>query len=185
LVKDKYSIFTMHPDNLIPTCDTCNKKAKLTKNLLVRKSVGQPDQRRLCFFPFVENCAKYVGIRVEQGDLRLEARFLMDGNEPVLQEKLVTWNEVYCMQGRVEGKFSDLAVIAESDCHANNLEEFRRKIREKADTYKKHCRLEAWFFWKYRLYEWLHNNGNGVIDALWNSILAKRADDDAADVYGI
>jgi hypothetical protein len=187
LSKDSYAVFAVHPENLIPLCDTCNKKAKLSKNLLVKKKhkKNDPDQRRLSFFPFVEFCQKHVGIEVIEADLKLMAKFSMNPPSVDIEEKLNTWNDVYRMQERVEGKFVDLVVLAENDCPANNLNEFRQKIQQKADTCKNNCRLESWNFWSYRLYEWLHNNGGSIVEALWNSILDKRSDDDAANVYGL
>ena len=65
--------------------------------------------------------------------------------------------------------------------YANNLNEFRQRIQDKAASCKTNCRVESWNFWMYRLYGWLHNHGNGVVDALWDSIVTKRADPDAAE----
>ncbi len=184
LAKKEYPIFAVHPDNLILICETCNSKAKLSKDLLNIKKKKHPDVRRLCFYPFIENCNVYVGIKVDQDKLRLVARFTMNAHDPDIQEKLHTWNDVYNIQERVEGKFTDLAVLVDSDCHADDLNEFRIKVQEEAEACKNNCRLETWKFWKYRLYEWLDNHGD-VVDDLWGNILNKRSDADAASVYGI
>lgn len=185
LSKKDYPIFAVHPDNLVPTCETCNSKAKLAENLLIRKRKGHPNERRLCFFPFVENCNEYIGIEVKKDKLRLTVRFTMDALDPDVREKLNTWNDVYRIRERVEGKFTDLAVLADNDCPANNLNEFRQRIEDKATSCKTYYREESWNFWKYRFYEWLHNYGNGIVEALWDSIMDKRNDPDAAAIYGI
>jgi len=66
LSKDEFPIFAVHPDNLVPICETCNSKAKLAKSLITKKQKDRPDERRFCIFPFVENCADYVGVEVVQ-----------------------------------------------------------------------------------------------------------------------
>lgn len=185
LSKKDYPLFVVHPDNLVPLCETCNSKAKLAIDLLNIKQKDHPDERRLSFYPFIENCNEYVGVKVDEDEMRLTVKLLMNAPTPEIEEKLSTWNSVYSIQGRVEGKFANLAVIADNDCYASNLADFRQKIEDKATSCKNNCRLEAWNFWKYRLYEWLHSNGNGAVEALWNSIESKRSDADAAAVYGI
>ena len=185
LSKKDYPLFVVHPLNLVPLCETCNSKAKLAIDLINIKKKNRPDVRRLSFFPFTENCNEYVGIRVDEDELRLTANFTMDAPNQEIEEKLNTWNDVYSIQGRVEGKFADLAVLADNDCHAINLADFRQKIEEKATLCKNNSRLESWSFWKYKLYDWLHNHGNGIVESLWESIQDKRNDPDAAALYGI
>ena len=158
LSKDIYPIFAVHPDNLVPLCETCNSKAKLAKDLLNKKHKGHPRERRLCFFPFTECCEEYVGVRIDQEELRLYAKVTIHSENPEIQEKLFTWNEVYRITARVEGKFAHLTSLVDSDCPAENLEDFRQMIKDKANSCKKYCRLEGWNYWKYRLYEWLDEN---------------------------
>jgi len=184
LAKDIYPIFSVHPDNLVPTCETCNGKAKLAKDLLVRKAVGRPDERRLCLYPLTEPVYEDVEIVVEQGEMGLETRTNFRTTDPDKLEKIDTWDDVYRIKERVEGKFIDLAVLVDSDCPSNDLDEFTETLRKKAISYLNNARVEGWNFWKARLYEWLHNH-NDVLVQLWDNIQAKRADVDAAAVYGI
>ena len=185
LAKDIYPMFAVHPDNLVPTCETCNSKAKLAKNILIEKQKGQPDVRRLCFYPFLEYCNDHVGVEVVDIDFVLTTLFTMNSADPNIAEKLDTWSDVYQIKQRVEGKFSDLVVLADTDCPARDINEFRHMLREKADSYRNHCRGEGWNFWRYRLYDWLSDHGNVIVERLWECILAKRSDLDAASVYGI
>jgi hypothetical protein len=185
LAKKEYPVFAVHPDNLIPLCEVCNSKAKLAKDLLYKKQKDTPKVRRLCFYPFVENCNKFVGIEVTSEPKGLKARYITDSPNDEVNEKINTWNDVYRMEERVNGKFSELTVVVENDCYANDLAELRSKIRDKAASCKSNCRLESWNFWKYRLYERLSIDTTNLIDLLWESILEKRNDGDAAEVYGI
>jgi hypothetical protein len=185
LSKDEYPSFAVHPDNLTPLCETCNSKAKLAKDLLNRKQSGQPDVRRRCFFPFTESCHEYVGVTLDRGELGLRALFTMNPDSPEIAEKLDTWNEVYQIQSRVDGKFIELASLVDSDCPAENLANFRRRVREKAATCLLHVRTDGWNFWKGRLYEWLDQDDGSVLEELWSSIQDSRADADAEAVFGI
>lgn len=185
LSKDEYPLFAVHPDNLVPLCETCNSKAKLAKDLLNRKQKGQPDVRRRCFFPFTESCHEYVGVVLDQGEFGLRAQFTMSPVIPEIREKLDTWNEVYQIQGRVEGKFTDLTSLVDSDCPSNDLNELRRKIQDKANSCDQYIRSEGWNFWKCRLYQWLNATGGPILDELWASIEDGRSDTDAAAVFGV
>ena len=184
LAKKDYPVFAIHPDNLIPICEICNSKAKLAKDLLNIKKKNHPDVRRLCFFPFIEHCNNYVGVEVTQEDLKLTTQCTMIVTDPEIQEKLDTWNDVYRIKERVEGKFTDLVVLADNDCPADSLNEFKQRIKRKAARCKTYCRLEAWNFWKFLLYEWLDNN-TGIVEELWESIIDKRSDADNNAIYEI
>lgn len=185
LSKDDYPIFAVHPDNLVPLCETCNSKAKLAKDLLNKKRKGHPAVRRRSFFPFIDNCLGYVGVELKHGALGIEAVFTFSPSPPEITEKLDTWNEVYQIQSRVEGKFEDIESVVDSDCPASDLNDFRQKVHGKATSCHRYFRLEGWNFWKCRLYQWLDASGGPLVDELWDSILDSRSDDDAAEVYGI
>lgn len=184
LAKDTYPIFSVHPDNLIPTCETCNSKAKLAKDLLVKKLNGQPDQRRLCVYPLTESVCGDVEIIVEHGEMGLEVKASFNVVDPDRLEKVTTWDNVYRIKERVEGRFADLAAFVDSDCPAEDLDQLREQLRKKSAAYLNSARLEGWNFWKSRLYEWLRNH-NEVLAQLWGNIQARRADADAAAIYGI
>lgn len=185
LSKDEFPVFAVHPDNLIPICETCNSKAKLAKNLLIKKEKGLPDVRRLSFYPFIENCFENVGLKVEQEEQRVAPKFTIDTNNAEAEEKLKTWDDVYDIKARVEGKFTNLAVLIDNDCYANDFNDFKQRIKQKAISCKTYYRIESWNFWKYKLYEWLDTNGNGVINDIWNCIVDMRADADAAAIYEV
>lgn len=185
LSKDEYPTYAVHPDNLVPLCETCNSKAKLAKDLLNLKQEGHPDVRRRCFFPFIESCHEFVGVVLDRGRLGLRAQFTMNPDTPEIEEKLHTWNDVYQIQSRVEGKFTELTSLVDSDCPANNLADFRQKVRDKANICEQHVRSDGWNFWKCRLYQWLDDAGGPILDELWASIEDSRVDADAASVFGI
>ncbi|MCG8425811.1 MAG: hypothetical protein MI754_00470, partial [Chromatiales bacterium] len=185
LSKDEYPFFAVHPENLVPLCETCNSKAKLAKDLLTLKRKDHPDERRRCFFPFTESCHQYVGVVLERGDFGLRARFVQNPNGPEIEEKLDTWNDVYQIQRRIEGKFTDLTVIVDSDFHANDYADFFQRIHDRSVSCEQNVRAEGWEFWKCRLYQWLSNDGEALLEELWSSIEDRRSDPDAAAVYGI
>lgn len=184
LAKDVYPIFSVHPDNLVPVCDTCNSKAKLAKDILFKKVDGQPSQRRACFYPFTESVCGDVGVEVETGSMGLKVKALFNTEDPDVFEKIDTWDDVYRIKERVEGQFIELTVLVDSDCPAIDIDQLRELLRSKAERYLSNVRLEAWNFWRAKLYGWLCGQ-NEILELLWGNIQEKRADADAAAVYGI
>lgn len=181
LSKDKYPLFAVHPDNLIPICDKCNSKAKLAKDLLVNKN----NSRRLCFYPFLESSHNHVNIYIQQMDMNLSVRIVMHSDQPCIQEKLDTWDDVYRIKERVEGEFLKYIYLIDTDCRADDLNDFRARINSNVANLNNNIRLSPWNFWKYKLYDWLNSQGGDVIEILWDMILSIRKDEDAREVYGI
>lgn len=181
LSQQRYPMFAVHPGNLIPICDKCNSKAKLAKDLLVNDN----NSRRLCFYPFSESSHHYVAVNIQQSDINLSVMVVMNSDQPSIQEKLDTWDDVYRIKERVEGAFSSFIYLIDSDCCADNLNDFRAMINSKVANLNNKIRLSQLIFWKYKLYDWLNSQGGNVIEILWDMILMMREDEDARDVYGI
>lgn len=181
LPKKLYPMFAVHPENLVPLCETCNSKAKLAKDLLFKDS----GVRRLCLFPFMESCSEFVGVDIKAADLGLRVSMSIFTTAPNTLEKISTWNSVYQIEERVGNKFAQLINIIDSDCPAHSLNDLKSKIRDKAISCKEYCRLESWNFWKYRLYEWLDESDDVIIEEIWNNLIESRSDNDAAAIYGI
>jgi hypothetical protein len=181
LAKEKYPVYAVHPDNLLPICHTCNSKAKLAKDLLR----GSSGHRRRCFHPQTENAYANVALEVDIAGIAPIARTIIYSNDAVVMEKLETWNDVYCIKDRVEGEFGSLIEKLAQDCAVSDYANFRAQLMRKATLFRDHCRLTAWNFWKYKLYDWLDQQSDAVIQSVWAGIQAKLDDPSAAEVYGI
>jgi len=115
--KDKYPIYAIHPDNLLPICHTCNSKAKGAKDLLF----DEHKQRRVCFYPYNETAHQLVAVCLEQKDMNLTFRTVLENSDPEIQEKLDTWDSVYRIRQRVDGNFTALIEIVSVDCCADDF----------------------------------------------------------------
>lgn len=181
LAKEKYPIYGIHPGNLFPICHTCNSKAKLSKDLLI----GDGGIRRLSFYPFTESAFTSASVYMEADDSGLKVKAVIADPNPVTQEKLDTWNSIYQISARVEGEFTKLTEIVDTDCRSESYDQFKRQIEIKSDSYRENCRVSAWAFWKYKLYMWLRDQGEELIQTLWATINSKRDDANHLAEFGI
>lgn len=181
LAKEKYVLYAVHPDNLLPICHTCNSKAKLAKDL-VRDSLGN---RRRCFHPQTESAHGDVALEINITGISPALIAHFDSGNPITKEKLNTWNEVYRISERVEGEFCNLIEKLDQDCGVVDYAGFRAQLGPKAQSFGSHSRLTGWNFWKSKLYHWLDQQNDAVIQAVWSAIEAKRDDPASAEVYGI
>lgn len=101
LCKSDYPLFSVHPDNLVPICDTCNKKAKGDDNLFFKNN-----NIRFSFYPYTEsayNCLELKIINLRDPVPIIELNW--NTSDPDLISKLDTWNDIYEIKNRVEGEF--------------------------------------------------------------------------------
>lgn len=181
LSREGYPGFAIHPDNLLPICCTCNSKAKLAKDVL-HDSKGA---RRRSFNPYTESAHDMVGVKLVQTSTSLTARSFFQAPDSVSDEKLKTWDEVYCIRKRVDGWLLTLLVLIDTDCCPADLNSLRASIAERKDSYWTYVRHAPWNLWKHKLYTWLHAASPIHIDSLWAAIEAHRDDANFAQEFGI
>lgn len=149
LAKDLYPLYGVDPKNLLPICNTCNSKAKLAKDLVLKDGV-----RRLSFSPWTE-CASLLEIEVvvdDANDLFPCVVVNFRSANPDRQEKLATWDDVYKIKSRVEGEFRELAAKLAEDARAPDDASFLEKLREAGLAKAQAQRLTPFNYWRARVY---------------------------------
>lgn len=153
LCKSKYPIFSVHPDNLVPLCNVCNQDAKKTKDLFRHKNGTD----RLAFYPYNEEAKGLIDIEIDNlRDPEPTIKVRWNTQDGELLSKLETWDEVYEIRRRVEGKFRSLATIIEDDIRPRDSAHFTSRISDEArpilpDTLKR----KEWAFWYQKLFSTL------------------------------
>lgn len=149
LAKDLYPLYGVDPKNLLPICNTCNSKAKLAKDLVLKDGV-----RRLSFSPWTESASlQEIEVLVDDANY-LFPRVVVNlrSADPDRQEKLATWDDVYEIKSRVEGEFKELAAKLAEDAHAPSDASFMEKLREVGIAKAKAQRLTPFNYWRARVY---------------------------------
>lgn len=182
LAKDKYPQFGVDPNNLLPTCHTCNSKAKLAKDL-IRNTAGV---RRICFNPWSENAHGQVALQIEFLDISPLATWTMTPIDPINQQKLTTWNEVYKIKERIEGEFLSLREKLAEDLDFEDLPAFKSSIEHRAKINIRYARLTPFNYWRSLLYNSLLQMPDQYLERLRTLCLdGLNADGDATATYGI
>lgn len=182
LAKETYPQFGVDPRNLLPTCHTCNSKAKLAKDLL-RTSKGG---RRACFDPWIESAHGEIDLKIDFLDIVPHAAFKVISINPLIQEKIKTWNDVYRIKERVEGEFVSLREKLAEDLDLRCLRVFKDSIEEKARVKFMHVRLTPNNYWRSLLYSSLLLLPDQLLEQL-RTLCHDGLDPngDAAATYGI
>lgn len=163
LAKDLYPLYGVDPKNLLPICNTCNSKAKLAKDLVLKDGV-----RRLSFSPWTERVTlEEIEVVVDDSN-GLLPRVVVNfkGGNPDRSEKLATWDDVYKIKSRVEGEFKELAAKLAEDAHAPNDASFLQKLREVGLAKAKAQRLTPFNYWRARVYAAVIDMNPGSREAL-------------------
>lgn len=163
LAKDLYPLYGVDPKNLLPICNTCNSKAKLAKDLVLKDGV-----RRLSFSPWTE-CASFQEIEVAVDDANdLFPRVVVSTRsaDPDRQEKLATWDDVYQIKSRVEGEFRELGAKLAEDARAPDDASFLEKLREAVHAKAHAQRLTPFNYWRARVYAAVIGMNPGSREAL-------------------
>lgn len=177
LAREHYPLYSVHHDNLVPACDTCNSKAKARKDLLRKQGTRRP-----CFYPYSEHARDYVSVKVEQEDMGLAVKVMFD---PTEQRKLDAWNDLYRIRDRVLGKFKAIETVVDNDCRPRDLEDLRTEIARRAEPGALQWSDDPWNIWRRYLYEWLNeHSGEDVVASLWKGIEKKRDDRAGGRVFG-
>jgi len=149
LAKDLYPIYGVEPKNLLPICDTCNSKAKLAKDLLLKDGF-----RRLSFSPWTERVSlNEIEVVIDDAH-ELFPRVVVNfkSTDPDRQEKLATWDDVYKIKSRVEGEFKELGAKLAEDARAPDDASFLLRLREIGIAKFQAQRLTPFNYWRARVY---------------------------------
>lgn len=151
LCKSKYPIFAVHPDNLVPLCDVCNQDAKEAKDLF-RSDNGSD---RVTFYPHAEEAKDLVGIEIGRLlDPEPTINVVWLTNDTTQVDKLETWNEVYGIRSRVEGRFRSLEVVLEDEINPNGLRHLKSQIKHKARSISEETlKRKEWAYWHHKLFQ--------------------------------
>jgi len=150
LCKSKYPIFSVHPDNLVPLCDVCNQDAKKAKDLFRHKDGTD----RLAFYPYSEEAKGFIDIEIDNlRDPEPTIQVNWNTQDATLLDKLSTWDEIYEIRSRVEGKFRSLEAIIEDKIQPRDSSHLASRISDEArlkamDTLKR----DEWAFWYQKLF---------------------------------
>ncbi|WP_285259903.1 hypothetical protein [Halopseudomonas bauzanensis] len=150
LCKSKYPTFAVHPDNLIPLCDVCNQDAKKAKDLF-RHNDGQD---RLAFYPHKEEAQELIELVIEDlRDPEPKVKVKWNALDDDLLDKLETWDEIYEIRSRVEGKFRPLEQVVVNRCSTRDTQEIEMMVRIFArEPEPRTLKSEAWAFWHQKLF---------------------------------
>lgn len=150
LCKSKYPLFAVHPDNLVPLCSICNQDAKKAKDLFFKK----PNQPRNAFYPYTESVHSFIEINLDMlKDLEPEITVIWRANDKNTLEKLETWDDVYEIKHRVEGRFRSLEKIILNEINPNCYAHFDQQVKDRARTVPDEVlRDKEWGFWYQKLF---------------------------------
>lgn len=178
LCKSEYPFFGVHPANFIPTCHTCNSKAKGKRKLLTTSS----HERRKAFYPYRENeyCKDHISVtphftgideyKQAQHDgaiIDLEIGYIVNDNS--VRQKIEVWEEVYQVPSRVKGNvLSSFEKRIWSDLRPrdNNFDDFCSQLSRHASLPDDLDKTE-WRFWWFKLYEWLNQQADSIKRNVW------------------
>lgn len=150
LCKSKYPLFAVHPDNLIPLCNVCNQDAKKAKDLF-SNALNQP---RHAFYPYSESAHQFVEIELDMlRDPEPTIKVTWNTLDAAILEKLVTWNDVYEIKSRVEGRLRSLETIIRNEINPKNYVHFLQQINDRARPVPDEVlKDKEWAFWYQQLF---------------------------------
>ncbi|EPI2105767.1 hypothetical protein ACS5F0_001518 [Providencia rettgeri] len=150
LCKSKYPIFAVHPDNLIPLCDVCNQDAKKAKDLF--EDSNKTD--RIAFYPYNEEAKDFIRIQINNlSDPEPTIQVQWNVQDTTLLNKLNTWDDIYEICSRVEGKFRSLEAIIEDEITPRDITHLEYRISEEAlPKSAATLKRKEWAFWYQQLF---------------------------------
>lgn len=200
LCKDKYPIYAAHPGNFIPTCHTCNSKAKNARDLL-QDATGV---RRSAFYPLpplTESCYEYVCLTPflqtietlrEGADIEPLSRitFSYPDADAVQRGKIFVWTEVYQVPSRVEAHLlSDFVDRILSDLAPYSFGDFCAQLERISGRLPRDYKKSEWRFWWYKFYVWLQSQDESVKADVWAMVQWKddlvKENNDFSETYGL
>lgn len=183
-----YPYFAVHPKNFLPTCHTCNSKAKGSKDLIKNKS-----GRRIAFYPYDECCHSRIKFIFEENsaDTFLELNIEYTCDDAQTTEKVVTWKEIYQVPSRVKAKYRSFWELFAEHCDENtSYQEFYLDIQKRIrrlSSQRNMIEQKPNNFWNLTLYKCLDAltevNKEAIFIALKKAL--KDNSDDAHATYNI
>ncbi|WP_180126865.1 hypothetical protein [Rhodoferax sp. BLA1] len=148
LSETDYPLIALQPTNLLPTCKFCNSDAKLAKDVLhnARK------ERRLSFDPWKESAFGLVQMGIDFHATGPAATITFVPNNPVVAEKMETWNAVYDIKQRVLGEFSSLGLKISDDLDLDSLTDLRLSLFKQQRKRLACMRVSPYNYWRALLY---------------------------------
>ena len=201
LCKDKYPIYSSHPGNFIPTCHTCNSKAKGAKDALK----DQDGNRRKAFYPLPpsdESCHHVSHVTPHFLDINdfiggewespLSASPVTFPNAPnAIDSKIEVWEELYEVPQRVEQHIvtnfceriaGDLNLTSQ-----DTFDDFSHQLQRAARAQPADMKRTEWKFWFYLLYCFLHSQHAEYKRDIWAMLCWKLGlsnQDDMDETFG-
>lgn len=172
LVRSKYPIYSVHPDNFMPLCNICNQKAKSSKDILIDDN----SRRTASFNPYDNDvCESYIEISlIESSESILPViNIKCSSSLPEIQDKYNNWNQTYRVPERVIGEKGDYLTSIENEILEKDLESFKVDIHQRAQENKKKQYSREWWFWDERLFKWIVDNQQEEI--IWEMLQQRLA----------
>lgn len=146
-----YPIYSIHPYNFVPLCETCNRKAKGAKHLLLEN-----DSRCFAFNPHKESAEDLIEILQDEtvGSLIVETISQND----IQSYKSDTWERVFQVKSRVNAKIVDYLEFLINDTQSENLNDFSQQTLKRSKDNQKRKFNDEWWFWRMKLYQWIVTN---------------------------
>ncbi|PWD87445.1 hypothetical protein [Ignatzschineria cameli] len=171
LVRSKYPIYSVHPDNFMPLCDICNQKAKSSKDILLDESL----QRTISFNPYNSDvCESYIEVSLiesSEGGILPELYIQCSSTQSDIQQKYVNWERIYLVPERVVGEKSEYQLWIKYEVDEDNFEDFKKQIKKRSLENKQKQYAREWWFWEEKLFQWIVANQQE--EAIWDMLNAE------------
>ncbi|MCB4436987.1 hypothetical protein LHL20_12200 [Alteromonas sp. McT4-15] len=178
LCKSKYPIYAVHPDNLIPLCRVCNQDAKKAKDLF-KSTLGA---NRYALNPYTEQASTSIEFEiVNLNDPEPQLKLKWNTQDVTLIDKLKTWDDVYEIRNRVEGRYLSITDRLEDAINPSDYAELIAGVSQKARPVPQATiRRSSWAFWDQKLF--LALNGMDK-QAFWAEIEFRREQGEEGGEY--
>ena len=150
LCKSKYPIYAVHPDNLIPLCRVCNQDAKKAKDLFECRN----GLSRFALNPSTEDAQNFLTVEIENLlDPEPKAVLKWNTRNAATLDKLKTWDDVYEIRNRVEGKYISIVNVIQDEINPSNAQELDVGVQSKARPVNANTlKRKEWAFWEQKVF---------------------------------
>ncbi len=166
LAKSIYPMFAVHPDNIIPLCNTCNQKAKKAKDVLrdTNKKV------RKTLYHYTESAYGNITISLKN-EIDPEPSIGFDMLPSERDEKIKTWVDTYEIAARVEGKYKNIVNYLADSLSSQDFDEFCSDLKSSAKKPNpRNLSNTPNSFWDFKFYTCLNEVEISTKEALWECI---------------
>ena len=161
LCKADYPLFSVHPNNLIPLCDVCNKKAKGDDNIFLKNNT-----LRHIFYPFFEAASGYINLAIlNLRDPEPFVKVSWNTTNISIVNKLDTWDDVYEIKNRAEGHFINIDQIIENEIDPTGFDDFQQQVLRRTRAISESTlKSKPWAYWYQKFFCELNSSDK---DAFW------------------